>query len=266
MPAPRIVSAARARPPRLSVSGTLLSNRLLSSRLLGSALLGILLAAALAGPATRAQPASSTPEARIVVSGEGSVDVAPDYAQFTGGVSTRAGTVKEATAANSKAMAAIMAALTQAGIAPRDIQTSRFSIQPVYAPAVSSSPPKLSGYSVFNQVSVKIRHIDKVGDVLDQLVAAGVTDVGNVALLVSEPSKALDQGRATQGRRLCACRGPAARPGAVDQRRNRARSEADAIAAVRRSVHVGTDRRRRGYAAGEGHSRLRHHALTRRRT
>src|SRR5581483_3196650 len=107
MPAPRIVSAARARPPRLSVSGTLLSNRLLSSRLLASALLGILLAAALAGPAARAQPASSTPEARIVVSGEGSVDVAPDYAQFTGGVSTRAGTVKEATAANSKAMAAI---------------------------------------------------------------------------------------------------------------------------------------------------------------
>jgi uncharacterized protein len=42
---------------------------------------------------------------------------------------------------------------------------------------------------------VKIRRIDNLGEILDRLVAAGATDVGNVALLVSDTSKALDQAR-----------------------------------------------------------------------
>jgi uncharacterized protein YggE len=154
-----------------------------------------LLAVATIVPAARAQQVSSPPDARIVVSGEGSVSVAPDHAQFTGGVTTRGRTVKETTDVNSKVMVAVMAALAQSGIAQTDIQTSRFSIQPVYASAGPSNEPKLSGYSVSNQVHVKIREIGKVGDVLDRLVAAGVTDVGSIAFLVADPSQALDQAR-----------------------------------------------------------------------
>ena len=44
---------------------------------------------------------------------------------------------------------------------------------------------------------MKIRQIDKVGEILDRLVTAGVTDIGNVEFLVPEPSKALDQARDT---------------------------------------------------------------------
>ena len=44
---------------------------------------------------------------------------------------------------------------------------------------------------------MKIRQIDKVGEIFDRLVTAGVTDIGNVEFLVSEPSKALDQARDT---------------------------------------------------------------------
>jgi hypothetical protein len=91
--------------------------------------------------------------------GEGSVSVAPDYAQIRSGVTTRAKTVKEATDANSKLMAAVTAALLESGIAQKDIQTSRFSIQPVYAPQEPRTEPKLVGYSASNQVSVTIRQI-----------------------------------------------------------------------------------------------------------
>ncbi len=161
----------------------------------GAFLLGGAMLAAVSVLPAYAQPASSPPDARIVVSGEGSVSVTPDHARFTGGVTTRAKSVKEATDANSKAVAAVLAALAQSGIAQSDIQTSRFSIQPVYTPAAPGSEARLSGYSVSNQVTVRIRQIDKVGDVLDRLVAAGVTDVGNIAFLVADPSKALDQAR-----------------------------------------------------------------------
>jgi uncharacterized protein len=127
--------------------------------------------------------------------GEGSISVTPDYAQIRSGVTTRAKTVKEGVDANSKLMVAIIAALKDAGIAEKDIQTARFSVQPVYAPQEPRTEPKLSGYSVSNQMSVTIREIGKVGDVLDRVVAAGATDTGNVSFLVSDASKALDQAR-----------------------------------------------------------------------
>jgi uncharacterized protein YggE len=142
----------------------------------------------------RAQQSLSLPQARIVVFGEGSVSVAPDYAQIGCGVSTKAKTAKEATDANSKVMAAIAAALASAGIEQKDIQTSRFSVQPVYVQAPNSEA-KLSGFAVSNQIGVTIRQIAKLGDILDRLVTAGATDIGNIEFLHAEPSKALDQAR-----------------------------------------------------------------------
>ena len=130
-----------------------------------------------------------------MVTGEGSVSVAPNYVQIRSGVTIRTKTVKEGVEVNSKVMVAIIDALKGAGIAERDIQTARFSIQPVYAPQEPRTEPKLSGYSISNQVNVTIREIGKVGDVLDRIVVAGATDIGNVAFLVSDASKALDQAR-----------------------------------------------------------------------
>jgi uncharacterized protein YggE len=144
---------------------------------------------------------AQTPQAQsslfvgIVVVGEGRVTVAPDYAQIASGVTTRGKTVKEASDANSKTMAAIIKALLDSGVAQNDVQTSRFSVQPVYLPQEPRTEPKLAGYSVSNQVRAKIRHIDQLGEILDRLITAGATDVGNIEFLVSDPSKALDQAR-----------------------------------------------------------------------
>jgi uncharacterized protein YggE len=142
-----------------------------------------------------AQQTQSTPLGRVIVTGEGSVSVTPDYAQIVTGVSTRAKTVKEATDANSRSMAAITKALLDSGIAQSDIQTSRFSIQPVYAPQEPRTESKLAGYSVSNRVRVKVRQIDQVGAIFDRLITAGATDLGNVEFLVTDPSTALDQAR-----------------------------------------------------------------------
>jgi uncharacterized protein len=156
----------------------------------------LLAATGFAASAQAQQPSTaSAPEGRIIVIGEGSVSVAPDYAEISGGVSTRGKSVKEATDTNSKLMTAITAALLDSGVAQKDIQTSRFSIQPIYAPPDPHGEAKLSGYNVGNQVNVIIRDIGKVGDVLDRLVAAGVTNVGNVEFLHTDPSKVLDQAR-----------------------------------------------------------------------
>jgi hypothetical protein len=146
-------------------------------------------------PCVQAQQPPAQPEARVIVIGEGSVHVAPDYAQIRGGVTTKGKTVKEATDANSKVMAAITAALLNAGVAQTDIKTAQFSIQPAYAPPQPQAEPKLVGYSVSNQITVTVRALGKVSDTLDRMVDAGATDIGNVSFLHSDPAKALDQAR-----------------------------------------------------------------------
>src|SRR5580700_1731169 len=140
-------------------------------RLLAGAALAA--AAILVAPCARAQQPMTQPEARVIVIGEGSVHVAPDYAQIRGGVTTKGKTVKEATDANSKVMAAITAALSNAGIAQADIQTAQFSIQSVYAPPQPQNEPKLVGYSVSNQVTVAVRALGKASEILDRMVDAG---------------------------------------------------------------------------------------------
>ena len=92
-------------------------------------------------------------------------------------------------------MAGVIAILADDGIAKKDIQTSEFSIEPVYASPTPPGGPKLSGYRVSNQVNVTIHQISQVGEILDGLVKAGATDAGNVAFLVSDREKVLDQAR-----------------------------------------------------------------------
>jgi uncharacterized protein len=148
--------------------------------------------------AAQAQQPYAVPPARIIVSGEGDVRAAADFALLTIGATTQAATAKAATDANSRAMSAVEAALHDAGIAPNDIQTAQFSVQPVYTSTstFSEGPQKLSGFRVTNQVAVAVRQADKVGDVLDRAMTAGANDVGGVQFLHNDLSKTLDAARA----------------------------------------------------------------------
>jgi uncharacterized protein len=105
----------------------------------------------------------SSPQARVIVVGEGSVTVTPDYARISSGVTTSAKTVKEAGDTNAKIMTNIIQTLVDAGIAKKDIQTSQFSIEPVYVSPTPLGGPKLSGYRVANQVNVTIHQIAQGG-------------------------------------------------------------------------------------------------------
>ena len=76
-----------------------------------------LLGGAAAWPAAaEAQQVQSPPDGRVIVIGEGSVSLTPDYAQIESGVTSRGRTVKEASDANSKLMAAMTSALLESGI------------------------------------------------------------------------------------------------------------------------------------------------------
>jgi len=162
-------------------------------RIIFAGAISALIAAALAVPVEAQQPQSDR-QTDIIVTGEGTISAAPDYAEITGGVTTKAKTAKEASDANAKLMAAVIAALRDVGIAQKDIATTQFSVQPVYT-TQSNTESKLTGFSASNQVAVNIRQMDKVGDIADRMVAAGATNIGNLVFQHSDASQLLDQAR-----------------------------------------------------------------------
>jgi hypothetical protein len=143
-------------------------------------------------PALAQTPADFPPA--ISVTGEAQISVAPDIAFVDAGVATDARTAREASEANNAAMAKVFAALKAANIDARDVQTSRLSLQPQYAPN-RSGPSPIVGYRASNRVTVRIHDVSKVAGVIDTLVGAGANDIGNVAFEVSQASKLLDEAR-----------------------------------------------------------------------
>ena len=132
----------------------------------------------------------------IQITGHGEVQQAPDLAIVTTGVVTSAADAKAALAANSKAMAALLAELRAASVADKDVQTSNFSVQPQYDYGQNNSqPPKITGYQVSNTVTVTLRKLDSVGDVLDKLVSSGSNQVGGISFSIADPQAALDDAR-----------------------------------------------------------------------
>jgi uncharacterized protein YggE len=114
------------------------------------------------------------------------------------GVQTRAMTAKDAMAQNAVQMEKLIAALAKSGVERRDIQTSGINLNPQYDYSNRNEQPgtpRFLGYEASNQLSVKVRKLDKAGDLVDALVAAGATNINGPQFGIAEPDKLLDQAR-----------------------------------------------------------------------
>lgn len=155
---------------------------------------GLMLALALSVVSAPAVAQQKPSERYVSVTGEGEANAVPDLAIIQAGVTTQGKTARIASNANSGAMAKVLAALKGAGIAERDVQTSQFSISPMYD-SRRDGDNRITGFQASNQVSVKVRDLAKLAAVLDQVIAAGANDLSGVHFAVSERSKLLDKAR-----------------------------------------------------------------------
>jgi uncharacterized protein YggE len=131
----------------------------------------------------------------ISVSGEGRVSAAPDMAVLSIGISTKEDTVAQANSAVQAAMDRLLSSLKADGIDEKDIQTSQFSISPEYD--YQFSQPRLTGYRVTHMLQVKVRDIDRAGEVIDDGVeAAGdLVQVGGISLTIEDTNALAKQAR-----------------------------------------------------------------------
>lgn len=129
----------------------------------------------------------------ITVTGTGRSNVTPDRFTFSVGVQTMGSTVDEAVAQNNRKVAATIAALKAAGARDEDIQTSNFNIWP-QQDYQEGRAPRILGYQVSNNISVRSTKIADAGRLLGIAIGAGVNTSSGINFEVSDPARGRDQG------------------------------------------------------------------------
>jgi uncharacterized protein YggE len=137
---------------------------------------------------------AGTEERGIMVMGEGKASAEPDLVVITIGVETRAATADRAAEENSERMAQVMDALQRREIAEEDIQTVDYSIRAEID--WDDDERRILGYVVSNSVSVKIRDVDQVGDVLDAVTDAGANNIHGIQFTFDDPTELREEARA----------------------------------------------------------------------
>jgi len=160
-------------------------------------LAGLVGAAGVAGAASAAgSPAAAPapePSGTISVTGTGTVTVDPDTAVVTLGVQATAATGAEAMEQLTTDSNALADALTAAGIAAEDVQTSGLNLWSTYG----DDGITVTGYQASLNVNVTVRDIAAVGSTIDAAQAAagpGFT-INGVSFSFSDPESVLQQAR-----------------------------------------------------------------------
>lgn len=160
----------------------------------GVYLVWILLCLLLNAGASFAEPLSAQ-RPSVTVTGEGQVSRAPDMASLRLGVITEATAAAAALAQNSQQMRALLQTLAGLDIAVKDMQTRGVTVAPQYRRLPDGAGMQLTGYRAQHSVVVRVRDLDRLGNVLDQAVAHGANSVDGIDLGLSDTQSALDEAR-----------------------------------------------------------------------
>jgi uncharacterized protein YggE len=129
----------------------------------------------------------------ITISGEGKVIAIPDIATIQLGLVTEKKTVAAAQKENTDKMNQLNKQLKDQGVESKDIQTSNYSIYPQYD--YNNGKQTLRGYQVSQTVNVKIRNLDKVGDIISAAGTLGLNQVGGLSFDIDEPETLKQEAR-----------------------------------------------------------------------
>lgn len=134
-------------------------------------------------------------DAIITVTGVGTVEMVPDMATLSLGVTEQAEQAADAMTATSGAVAAVLDRLEQAGISLLDVQTDQLSLQPVWSDYNSDSR-RITGFTATNMLTVRVRDLDGLGRVLDLVISDGANRFNGLSFGLQDPKPAQDAARA----------------------------------------------------------------------
>ena len=132
---------------------------------------------------------------RFTVEGSGIVYAKADIANIQVGLKT--GTKKtaaEATVDSTNKMNNIIAEIKKLGVEDKDIKTSDYSLNPVYN-YTNAKGQELVGYEVTQTLTLKIRDLNKIGDVIAKTTEQGANQIGNINFTIDDEFALKNQAR-----------------------------------------------------------------------
>lgn len=145
------------------------------------------------------------------VTGEGKVVAVPDVAKFTLSVITEGGkTLTSLQKENTEKVNKIIEFVKAKGVEAKDIKTQYYNVEPRYqyftcqptfeilpgGERKPCPPPEITGYTINQTVSVKVRDFDKTGELLGGVVDQGANSVSQLSFTVDDPYELRNQARA----------------------------------------------------------------------
>lgn len=122
-------------------------------------------------PAAATTAVAENKPAGISVTGVGEVSGTPDVLRLDMSAEGRGGSVDAALNQANGAMAKVIRALRDGGVAAKDVRTSGLSVNPSYADDGNQS--RITGYIATENLSATLRDLGKAGRVVTKAVAAG---------------------------------------------------------------------------------------------
>lgn len=137
------------------------------------------------------------PSSVISVNGKGEILAKPDIASINYSVIENAKTAKEAQDKATEKSNKTLEALKSMGIEDKDIKTVGYNIYPKYENSFTACtqyycPPSKSeivGYEVSQSFEVKIRKIEKSGDVLAKIGQMNVSNISGISFVIDDIEK-----------------------------------------------------------------------------
>jgi hypothetical protein len=130
----------------------------------------------------------------ISVQGQGKVYAKPDIAIINMSVVTEGRNIKDVQDKNTKKMNAVIDFLKGFGIEDKDIKTINYNIYPRYN-YENRIIPEIIGYEITQTLEVKARNLEKVGDILDKSVGAGINQVSSLRFWIDKDEDLKEQAR-----------------------------------------------------------------------
>jgi uncharacterized protein len=153
-------------------------------------------------PTERDLDNASAPPSTVSTSGTATTEVTPDQLSVTVGVETNSTTAQEAVILNANLTTQLVAAVRGLGINEDQIETSSYSLSPIYEyivppqPCIEIYPPppgcetrqEIIGYRASNTVTVTLDVTAELnaGQVIDAAIGAGANRVDGIVFFISQ--------------------------------------------------------------------------------
>lgn len=127
------------------------------------------------------------------VTGEGKVTIKPDIAFISVGIQANGSSVKSVQEQINSVINKVSESVKGLGVDSKDIQTRNYSINPDYD--YTGGNQRIKGYIASTNLSIKVREIDKVNEVIDAATGNGANQVGGISFDVDDRTKAENEAR-----------------------------------------------------------------------